>query len=297
MWRRRAHAKRIAVTGSTGRVGRRVVQLLAESGRHRVVALTRRPLPRPHAGAQESEAVTVARADYSDVASLRSALRGADVLVFVSSDGEAARVIVHHQNVVRAARDAGVGHVVYLSGLDADLESPFCYAYTNGYTEQLLVESFAGSGCAVSIARASIYTEFLLGFLERARDTGEIRLPAGDGRLSLVSREDVARCLAALAGVAPTGRHHDVTGPDSLDLATVAAVTGRAWRTPLRYTDVPPGSFGAELAAEGEDPWWIYAFSTMFASVRDQRWASVSDEVTQLTGRPPRSLPHVLEPR
>jgi len=42
-----------------------------------------------------------------------------------------------------------------------------------------------------------------------------------------------------------------------------------------------------EMAAAGEDPWWMYAYSTMFASIREQRWAAVSGEVHRLTGRPP----------
>lgn len=274
---------RIAVTGSTGKLGGQVVQLLAD-GDHQVVALARRQV------APQSAAVTTTYAEYTDLASLRSALRGVDVLVFVSSDGDAAKMMIHHQNVVRATAANEVSHVVYLSGVDADPASPFCYAYTNGYTEQIL----PSSGCAVSIARASIYTEFFRSFLRTARTTGEIRLPAADGRLSLVSRADVGRCLAALATSPPTGRHHDITGPESLDLDAVAKITSREWETPVRYLDISPASFGAELASAGEEPWWTYAFSTMFASVREQRWASVTDEVHQLTGRPPLTLGDIL---
>lgn len=32
---------------------------------------------------------------------------------------------------------------------------------------------------------------------------------------------------------------------------------------------------------------WMYAYSTMFASIRDQRWAAVSGEVHRLTDRSP----------
>ena len=120
---------------------------------------------------------------------------------------------------------AGVAHIVALSGLDADLSSPFCYAVSHGYTERLLAES----GCSVSIARASIYSEFFIGFLARARANGQLRLPASDGRISLVSRGDVARCLAALAVAPASGRHHDITGPQSLGLASVAALAAREW--------------------------------------------------------------------
>lgn len=108
---------------------------------------------------------------------------------------------------------------------------------------------------------------------------------AADGRVSLVSRADLGRCLAALAVGAPTGRHHDVTGPESLDLAAIAALAEREWQTPLRYVDVTAVEHRIEMARGGLEPWWTYAFSTMFASIREQRWASVSDDVRELTGR------------
>ena len=212
--------------------------------------------------------------------------------MFVSSDGPVAQVMVHHHNVIRAARASGVAHIVALSGLDADPCSPFCYAVSYGYTERLL----AGSGCLVSIARASIYSEFFTGFLARARASGQVRLPAADGRISLVSRADVARCLAALA-VRPTSGCHDITGPESLDLAAVSALAAREWGTALEYAGITPGGHCAEMAIAGEDPWWVYAYSTMFASIREQRWAAVSDEVRRLTGCSPVPVRETLASR
>jgi NAD(P)H dehydrogenase (quinone) len=207
---------RIAVTGAGGRLGGQVVRILASEPAHEVVALSRRAL----AVQPDLAHVSVRIADYEDPAALAAALKDVEALVFVSSDGPTAEVVVHHQNVIRGAAASGVGHIVALSGLDADPQSPFCYGASYGYTERLLLES----GCSVSIARASIFAEFFLAFVVPSRTTGEIRLPAADARISLVSRSDVGRCLAALAVAAPTNRHHDITGPESLDLAAIAAL-------------------------------------------------------------------------
>ncbi|MFD7311585.1 NmrA family NAD(P)-binding protein [Promicromonospora sp. NPDC059942] len=284
---------RIAVTGSTGTLGSQVVNLLAASAGHQVVALARRPEAVPARLTEQalrSGVVTAVRADYDEPGSLVAALGGVDVLVFVSGDGEAARMVVQHQNVVRAAVDAGVGHVVYLSGVDADLASPFCYAFTNGWTERLL----EGSGLPFSFARASLFTEFFAAFLRPALRSGELRVPAGDGRVSLVSRSDVGRCLAALAVQPPSGRHHDLTGPASSTLETVAQVLSGIAGRPVRYSDVPPPALAEELARAGEDPWWTYAYCSMFASIREDRWGGVSGEVLRLTGRAPAALDVVV---
>ena len=277
---------RIAVTGASGQIGGEVVRLLAAGQQHKVVALIRRP---PAAG-QFPAGVQAQQADYADEQALAAALDGVATLVLVSSDGPVADVIVHHRNLIRAAARRGVAHIVALSGLDAALDSPFCYAVGYGYTEQLLAES----GCAVSLARASIYTEFFLGFLTRARASGQLRLPAADGRVSFVSRGDVARSLAALATAPPAGRAQEITGPGSLDMAALAAVAQQEWATPVTYTAITPSELVADLAADGEDPWWIYAYSSMFASIRDHRWAAVSADTERLTGVPPTPVRTIL---
>lgn len=277
---------RIAVTGAAGRLGRQVVEILAATGEHQVVAVSRRQV----SYTSHLPQVSAALADYTDPAALRAAFHGADTLVFISSDREAVNVLYHHQNVIQAAVGGGVRHIVALSGLDADLSSPFCYAVTYAHTERMLHDS----GCPVSIARASIFTEFFRQLLAPARNSGEIRLPAADGRISLVSRADVGRCLAALALAAPTGRHHDLTGPEALDLAAIAALAGQRWGLPLKYVDLTPADYQVEMARTGLDPWWCYAFSTMFGSVRQQRWARVSGEVLRRTGHPPRPAGDLL---
>jgi NAD(P)H dehydrogenase (quinone) len=193
-------------------------------------------------------------------------------------------------NVVRGAAASGVGHVVALSRLDADPRSPFCYAFTYARTETTL----RASGCAYSIARTSLFAEFFLRWLRPARTTGQIRVPAGDDRISLVSQADVARCLAALALGDPTGGHHVVTGPEALGLEEVAARCAGAWHRPVEYVDIDSRAHVVEMAGAGEDPWWAYAFATMFASVREQRWATVSNDVAELTGRVPVRLDALL---
>ncbi|MEU0002443.1 hypothetical protein ABZ069_36645 [Streptomyces microflavus] len=114
-------------------------------------------------------------------------LKGLGTLVLVSSDGPDARMLLHHRNVAAAAAGR-VCHVVALSGVDADTASTFCYAVVNGLTEDLL----QASAVPHSFARTSPYVEFFQGRLTEARPTGLLRLPAADGQISLVTRDEVA---------------------------------------------------------------------------------------------------------
>jgi NAD(P)H dehydrogenase (quinone) len=274
---------RIAVTGASGSLGGQVVRLLAEQTDGDIVALSRRPAAVP-------PRVIARIADYADGDALRNGLADVDTLVFISSDGEGTRVLAHHLNVVAAARTCGVAHIVALSGVDADVDSPFCYAVTNGLTERAIRES----GCGFSIVRASIFAEFFRHFLLPARTTGQLSVPAGDGRIGLVSKGDVGRCLAALARCGPTGRCHEVTGPAALDAAAIAATAARAWVRPVAYRPISAAAYMAQAAAT-EEPWWLYAYTSMFASIREQRWDRVTAKVQHLTGREPRHLGEILE--
>ena len=274
------------MTGARGNVGGQVVDLLANDNGQGVVAVAREP---------QSENPSLRNvlwvvANYNDVAALRAAFEGVETLVLVSSDGDTASVLTHHRNIVAAAVQAGISNIVALSSLDADMASPFCYAKTNAFTERMLAES----GLAVSIARASIYSEFFMQWLQTARRSGEIRLPAADGRISLVGRDDVARVLAALTINPQAGICHDITGPRALDLATIAELASRIFRKPVSFTDITPREYVVEMTKEGRDPWWVYAFSTMFDSIREQRWSTVSDDVTRLTGHAPTPFSEIV---
>ena len=95
------------------------------------------------------------------------------------------------------------------------------------------------------------------------------------------------RALAAVAMHEPSGRRFEITGPKALDMPTVADRHRTATGGMLRYVDITPRQHRAAMARDGTDPWWAYAFDTMFSSIREQRWAAVSDDFRELTGQAP----------
>jgi NAD(P)H dehydrogenase (quinone) len=267
----------IAVTGASGGVGSRVVRVLVARVQSPVIALARRPdalLPFGHA--------TVRFADYDDRSSLREAFGGVDTLVFVSSDGVAEKMRRHHEHVVQAAVEAGVAHIIYTSIVDVAPDSRFYYAAVHRDTERLL----ADSGIGHCLARTSIFADFFVTtWLAPAIAAGVLALPTGAARMSLLTRDDAA---AALAAVAVSRREGivELTGPEALTAAEICRLTENATGRRLRYRPLDDRDYRARLAREHAPDWLIGAYASMFRSVVEGRFGLVSPDVAELARRP-----------
>src|SRR2546422_693513 len=114
-----AKNRTLLVTGASGRLGRRVVELLVDSRADRLVATTRYP---DRLGDLAKRGVIVRRADFDDPRSLAAAFAGADRLLLVSTDAIDApgRRIEQHRAAIDAARAVGAGHVIYTSFAEPD---------------------------------------------------------------------------------------------------------------------------------------------------------------------------------
>lgn len=269
----------IGVTGATGGVGSGVIRhLLARPDPPPVVALARRP-----GAVFEPARRTARRADYDDPASLRDAFEGLDTLVFVSSDGVPDVMRRHHELVVDAAIDARVPHVVYTSILDVSPDSRFSYSPIHRETEDRL----AASDIRSCLARTSIFDDFLVEtWIAPALEAGVLALPAGEGRMSLITRDDTARALAA-AAASNAERVIDLTGPEAPTGSEIARITEAGTGRRLRYEDPDDETYRRRLTDDREPGWLIEAYASMFTSVREGRFERVSNDVAELTGRPP----------
>ena len=106
----------IAITGATGQLGQHVIEeLLKTVPASQIVAIVRNGESRSVASARG----VVRQADYTDEAAFTTALNGVDKLLLISSS-EVGQRAVQHQNVINAAKAAGVKFIAYTSLLHAD---------------------------------------------------------------------------------------------------------------------------------------------------------------------------------
>ena len=264
----------LAITGSTGAVGGRVAQRLADAG------IPQRLLVRDASDAPElAGAYPVETPDYGDFDAMRTALRGVQTL-FLVSFREAEDRLERHFHAVDAAVDAGVERVVYLSFLQASADSTFKLGRQHHATE----ERIRDSGLRFTFLRSSFYADFVPFF---TGDDGVIRAPAGDGKVSWITRDDIAdTVVAAVQTGAHDGEALENTGPAALDFHETAAILTRVTGREISYVPESEEEAWASRRPTGAPRWEIEGWVSSYLAIANGELAMVSDTVERLTGHP-----------
>jgi NAD(P)H dehydrogenase (quinone) len=273
----------VAVTGATGFVGRRVAKVLAQRGiRQRLVV--RDPSRAPTLPGAEVRRI----AGYGAADDVRAALAGVDTLFLVPA-AESADRREQHVTAVDAAVAAGVRRIVYLSFVAARPDATFTLGRDHWATE----ERIRASGVAWTFPRMNLYLDFLP---LMATPEGVIEGPAGDGRVALVARADVAAACAALVTADDAdGRTYDLTGPEAITLAEAAGQLAQAAGRPVVFRDQTVEEAYASRASYGAPDWQVTAWVTTYTAIASGELAQVSEDVPRLTGRRATSLAELLE--
>ncbi|MFI5486721.1 SDR family oxidoreductase [Micromonospora echinaurantiaca] len=233
----------IVVTGATGHLGRLIVESLLRRGvpAGEVVALGR---DTGRLADLADRGVTVRRADYDDVESLRAAFAGAEQLAFVSGT-DIGRRVEQARNVVTAAQEAGVRLIAYTSAPKADTSS-LILAVDHRGTEQVI----ADSGLPYVFLRNSWYFENYLPQIPTYLEHG-IAGAAGDGRISGAARADYAEAVAAvLTTEGHAGRVYELGGA-GFTMTELAEELSRQTGRQIGYTDLPVEKYVEVLVGAG----------------------------------------------
>ena len=199
----------IVVSAASGAFGRLVLsELLTRVPAGQLVAAVRDPGTVADLAARGIE---VRRGDYDQPESLRTAFRGADRLLLISSpELDTDRRTRQHLAAIDAAVAEGVGAIAYTSFLGADRAGDPMNAAHHA-TERALRDSGTGH----TILRHPFYSDaFINPGLETAVRSGTLAAATGGRGLNTATRADLAAAAAVvLTDDAHAGRAYDLTGP------------------------------------------------------------------------------------
>ncbi|HWA17701.1 MAG TPA: NAD(P)H-binding protein [Devosia sp.] len=274
------------VSGASGHLGRRVIELLSERGHAgELIAGSRTPEKAVFPG------VETRHADFDDVSGLTAALGGVDRMLLISTDILDAHRIVLHTNAVKAAKAAGVKRIIYTSMINPGPESPIPFWRDHYDTEQAIKQS----GIDHTILRVSWYAENLVSSLPQNLASGKWFSAAGEGRVAHVPREDAARAAAGALLAGGPSRTLDVTGPAALTTSEIAAIATEVTGKPIEVVDLTEEQLAEGLHKAGVPDGVINGFILPFErNTRLGRIDSATDAVEQLWGTKPQTLKDFL---
>jgi uncharacterized protein YbjT (DUF2867 family) len=190
-------------------------------------------------------------------------------------------------NFIDAARTAGVQHVVKLSGIMPEVDSPFRFARMHGEIEKKLERS----GIAYTHLRAGEFMHSYFRQVPNILARGALFLPMEDAKIASIDVGDIAEAAAfTLTTEGHEGRIYPLTGPEALSMAEVAGKLSTAAGTTIRYVNVPPAQARQAQIDAGMPEARADALAELFAERRRGKEANVHADIEAIIGRRPTSF-------
>lgn len=269
----------IAITGASGQLGRLVIEdLLKTVKAEEIVAVVRNPAKVDDFA---SRGVQVREADYGDVSALAKAFSGVEKVLLISSS-EVGQRAAQHNNIIAAAKQAGVKLIAYTSLLHAD-KSPLALAEEHIVTEQQL----KASGVPFVLLRNGWYTENYLASVPPAIQHGVFIGSAGEGKIASATRADYAVAAAKVLTLDnQAGKVYELAGDHGWTLAELAAEVSQQSGKPVVYQNLNEADFKAALQGAGLPEGFAALLANSDAGAEKGGLFDDSHQLSKLIGRP-----------
>ncbi|WP_426340324.1 NAD(P)H-binding protein [Pseudoduganella sp. S-14] len=261
------------ITGATGNIGSLVTHRLIERGIRPCIFV------RDEAKARElfGGAVDIRVGDLgASQRSLAAAFAGMDTLFLLNSGPDLA---ARDRVAARAARTAGVSHLVKLSTLDVLSGVGTGPWHAQGET------AVQESGLDYTFIRSAGFMSNALYWAEAIKTERVLRSSTGDGKIAFIHPADIADVAVHALTTRDLRREAVViTGPKALSYAEMADVVGSASGKRIRYVPISDreARFGRDAYAE--------AVTDIWRAIREGRLTTTTDAVQRIIGRAPYSF-------
>lgn len=268
--------QRILVLGSTGNVGKPLVQSLVAAGEI-VVAASRHPdLANSHQNLQQ------VRFDFSDPSTFAPALENVDRVYFVAPSG-----YLDSYTLATPFFDAA-----FASPRKFVLQTADGVQFFDQAPLRRLELRLEASGHPYVLLRPTWFMDNFRNFWRASiLENDTISVPAGNSRTAFIDVLDIADAASsALRSDQFNGQAFSLTGPEALTYAEAAEILSRHAKRPIRYQHAEDADFIQYLTKGGLLPQDYAEFLTAFGAVRQGAASQVTDSVQQITGQAPRTL-------
>lgn len=282
----------ILVTGATGNLGKATINSLLHKGisANNIAALVR---DESKSVELKSKGIQVRVGDYEDFESLKSAFQGVDKLLLISSSAEIAQRFEQHKNVINAARESGVNHIIYTSFDMKDLRRSMMvgdvqyHADTSDYLKQI--------ASPYTLMDNTLYADMIPIISGNNIVEKGISIPAGNGKTPFLPITEMAESIAVvLTTPGHENKEYIIAAETAVSFAEIADLLSEITGTMIAYNPIAVTSYVAQLVEQGvpdDDAAYLSRFAGVIAL---GEFDTNKSDVKQLLGRSPISLKDFL---
>jgi len=272
----------VLLFGATGRIGPHAARALATRD-VAVRALVRDP---DRAADILPADVELIRGDFGEDASVGRALDGVDSVLLLTPHGP--DMVDTQLRLLGLARRAGT-RVVKISGTSSVIDPGGPDA---GRQHWQVEQELAASGPGYVILRPNAFMQTLLPPIAAMLQAKGVMLnPLGSAGISLIDCADIGDAAAeVLTDPRHDGTTYVLTGPAAPTYAEIAATIEAATGRAVPVVDITPEEMAEGARSRGASDWEVGHLAEMLARFRAGASEFVTDDVTTLLGRDPRSV-------
>lgn len=284
---------KILVTGATGNFGKLTIDFLLKKG---VDAANILALVRDEAKAADlaAKGISLKIGDYDNYDSLLAAFQGVDKLVLVSGTDLANRS-KQQLNAVKAAKEAGVKHIIYTSfeRKNETETSPIAFLAQSHIDTDNAIKA---SGISYTIFRNNLYLDVLPMFLgEKVLEQG-IFFPAGEGQAAYVSRNDLAEAAAnVLISEGHENKEYATNNTENYAMKDIAESLSEISGKEINYLNPNSEEYAQTLKGAGVPAEYIGMFVGFAEAIKQGEFQTETSDLEKLLGRKPVSLSDFLK--
>ena len=285
--------EKILITGATGNLGKLVLNNLLEELPASQLSILVRDVTK--ATEFKDKGVTVYNGDYNNYDSLILAFKNIDNIYFVSSSDISNRT-KQHENVINAAKEAGIKHIVYTSFIRKnETETSPIAAVANAH---LKTESWLkNSGMDYTILKHTIYADFLPIFLgENLLETGIAYLPAGEGKNTFVTRSDMAEVGSKILTSIEDhkNKEYEINNENALSIRDIATQISEITKKPIQYISPTQQEYIETLTKAGVPIEYIGMFAGFAEAFKQEEFIKSGTTIESIIGRKPTTISEFL---
>jgi uncharacterized protein YbjT (DUF2867 family) len=270
----------ILVTGAGGTIGREAVkQLAAAKAKVRAGIYNE----------AQKDAINVAGVeivpfDFENHESIASALSGVEKALLITPFSD--KMVEYTHNFVNAAKQSGLKHILRISMMNADINSPSSALRLHAECEDII----RNSGIPYTIIKPNWFMQDFLNYASSIKAQGTYRAPINlKGSISFVDARDVA-AICTMALLNNGGGEYVLTGPQTFTYRQVEDNFAYVLTKRIIFKEMKDEEFRTTMAGYGLSEWQINALLELYDLAETEAFMEVVPTTAEILGRKPETF-------